>query len=142
MNEDKVSRQVRERLIERARQLRAKPTQAEALLWSKLRKRQLGGFRFRRQHIIHAYIVDFYCPEAKLVIEIDGAVHEGQVEYDQDRETKLVEMGYKVVRFTNVDVTKEIKIVLVDIYNACMEKSSKPGKMITKEKILDKNYIR
>ena len=78
MNEEKVSRQVREGLIERARQMRKEPTNAEALLWVRLRKRQLDGLKFRRQHIVQYFIVDFYCPRVKLVIEIDGPVHDVQ----------------------------------------------------------------
>jgi very-short-patch-repair endonuclease len=119
MNEGKVSQQVREGLIERARQMRAEPTPAEALVWKKLRKRQLGGLKFRRQHIIHAYIVDFYCPAARLVIEIDGAVHEKQEEYDQERDKILQELGYQVIRFKNADVEKNLDLVVAGIYDLC-----------------------
>ena len=80
---------MRDQLIEQARHMRADPTQAEALLWEKLRKRQLGGLKFRRQHVIHFFIVDFYCPAAKLVLEIDGSVHAEEEEYDQEREAYL-----------------------------------------------------
>jgi very-short-patch-repair endonuclease len=119
MKEGKVSQQMRKGLIERARQMRAEPTPAEALVWKKLRKRQLGGLKFRRQHIIHAYIVDFYCPAARLVIEIDGAVHEKQEEYDQERDKILQESGYQVVRFKNADVEKNLDLVVAGIYDLC-----------------------
>jgi very-short-patch-repair endonuclease len=119
MKEEKVSQQMRKGLIERARQMRAGPTPAEALVWKKLRKRQLGGLKFRRQHIIHAYIVDFYCPAARLVIEIDGAVHEKQEEYDQERDKILQESGYHVVRFKNADVEKNLDLVVAGIYDLC-----------------------
>ena len=109
----------REGLTERARQMRAAPTPAEALLWKKLRKRQLGGLKFRRQHIIHAYIVDFYYPAARLAIEIDGAVHDEQEEYDQEREKILQDFGYQVVRFKNADVEKNLDLIVAGIYDLC-----------------------
>ena len=119
MNEEKVSRQVRERLIERARRMRAEPTPAEALLWKKLRNQQLEGLKFRRQHIIEYFIVDFYCPRTKLVIEIDGAVHDQQEEYDQEREKILQEWGYQVLRFKNEDIEKNLDLVVAGIYDLC-----------------------
>lgn len=122
MNTEKISRNVRKGLIERARQMREKPTPTEALLWEKLRKRQLGGLKYRRQHIIHTFIVDFYCPAARLVIEIDGSVHAAQEDYDQEREACLKVLGYEVVRFSNKVVEEEMGIVLDGIYDACMER--------------------
>jgi len=119
MNEEKVSRQVREGLIERARQMRKEPTNAESLLWARLRKRQLDGLKFRRQHIIKYFIVDFYCPKAKLAIEIDGEVHDEQKEYDQDREKILQESGYQVVRFKNAAVENDLDLVVAGIYDLC-----------------------
>jgi leucyl-tRNA synthetase len=103
------------RLIEAAREMRQHPTGAEAVLWEKLRRKQLGGFRFRRQHIINTFIVDFYCSEAKLVIEIDGGIHKAQADYDQYREDVLSAMGYKVLRFTNEEVMGEMSKVLGEI---------------------------
>ncbi len=120
MNEGKDSRSMKDQLIERARHMRAEPTQAEASLWEKLRKRQLGGLKFRRQHVIYAFIVDFYCPAAKLVIEIDGSVHAKQKKYDKAREAYLAAMGYKTIRFGNLDVAENIEMVLAGIYDACM----------------------
>lgn len=125
MNENKVSREFRDKLIEQARNMRAEPTQAEALLWEKLRKRQLGGLRFRRQHIIYVFIVDFYCPAAKLAVEIDGSVHDKQKEYDQEREDYLEAMGYEIIRFNNLDVVEDIERVLVKIYDVCMKRIGK-----------------
>ena len=119
MNE-KVSRWMRDQLIEQARYMRAAPTQVETSLWEKLRKRQLGGLKFRRQHVIHVFIVDFYCPAAKLVIEIDGPVHAEQEEYDKAREAYLEAMGYESIRFNNLDVAEDIELVLAGIYDACM----------------------
>jgi very-short-patch-repair endonuclease len=119
MNEERVSKKAREGLIERARQMRAEPTPAEALLWKKLRKRQLGGLKFRRQHIIHYSIVDIYCPRVKLAIEIDGPVHDEQEEYDEERDKILQELGYQVVRFKNAEVERNIDLVVTRIYDLC-----------------------
>ena len=120
--DDKISRWHREQLIQSARQMRKEPTHAEALLWKKLRKKLVGGLKFRRQHIIHAFIVDFYCPQAKLVIEIDGSVHDFQEEYDQERDAFLEASGYRVVRFKNDDVEEEMDLVLAEIYDLCMQR--------------------
>jgi len=119
MNEEKVSRQVREGLIERARQMRKELTNAEALLWARLRKRQLDGLKFRRQHVIQYFIVDFYCPKVRLVIEIDGPVHDVQGEYDQEREKILQELGYQVARFKNSEVERNIDLVVARICDLC-----------------------
>ena len=119
MNEERVSRKAREGLIERARQMRKEPTNAEALLWTRLRKRQLDGRKFRRQHIIQYFIVDFYCPKTKLVVEIDGAVHDEQEEYDQEREKILQQLGYQVVRFKNSEVERNIDLVVASISDYC-----------------------
>lgn len=122
---EKISRQTREKLIERARQLRETPTHAEAFLWGKLRKKQVGGLKFRRQHIIHAYIVDFYCPQAKLVVEVDGSIHDEQEEYDHERRADLESLGFAVIRFRNEEITGEIEMVLAAIYDACMRRINK-----------------
>ncbi len=82
-----------------ARELRRNMTPAEVVLWQLLRNRQLAGFKFRRQHAIDAFIVDFVCLEHKLVIEIDGAVHNDVIQhgYDIQRTELLGEIGYKVI---------------------------------------------
>jgi len=67
-----VPRELRDRLIEVAREMRSHPTEAELFLWKLLSGEKLGGFKFRRQHIIQTFIVDFYCPKAKLIVEVDG----------------------------------------------------------------------
>ena len=121
MSEKEIPRQIREQLITASRQMRKSPTKAEAFLWKHLREKQLGGFKFRRQHIIYAYIVDFYCSSAKLVIEIDGAIHKTQAEYDKERELDLKDRGYQVARFTNDDVFEDTEKVLAHIYDLCME---------------------
>ncbi len=111
----KISRQTWERLIECAREMCKEPTHAESLLWNELRKERLAGFKFRRQHIIQTFIVDFYCPAAKLVIEIDGAIHETQLGYDQVRETDLRTMGYQILRFTNEKLINNMASVIGEI---------------------------
>jgi very-short-patch-repair endonuclease len=95
-----------------ARELRKKVTDAEKFLWSKIRKRQILGHKFRRQHPIGRYIVDFVCLEKKLVIELDGSQHLDKKDYDQDRSAWLVQNGYRVLRFWNNDVFKETEGIL------------------------------
>ncbi len=99
-----------------ARELRQPQTPAEATLWRHLRNRNLK-FKFRRQHPIDFFIIDFYCAEAKLLIEIDGDSHlvKEQMEYDQARTEYLEELGYKVVRFTNDEVRYNINEVTSEI---------------------------
>ena len=108
--------------VERARQLRREQTPAEQKLWAALRGSLLGGFKFRRQRLIGRFIVDFFCAEAKLVVEIDGDVHAGQEEYDQVRTDWLEERGYRVIRFCNEDVIKDIDAVGREILMACQRK--------------------
>ena len=97
---------------ERAKALRVRHTDAERLLWSKLRNRQLGGCKFRRQQVMGAYIVDFISLEPKLVIELDGGHHGVQIEYDSRRSGYLQGRGFKVLRFWNNDVLQNIDAVL------------------------------
>ncbi|MBI5824501.1 MAG: endonuclease domain-containing protein [Chloroflexi bacterium] len=99
-----------------ARELRQPQTPAEATLWQHLRNRNLQ-YKFRRQHPIDFFIIDFYCAEAKLLIEIDGASHleKEQQEYDQARTEYLEALEYKVIRFTNDDVRHNIHAVVTAI---------------------------
>lgn len=101
----------------RARELRHEQTPAEQKLWQALRNRAAGGLKFRRQAPFGSYIVDFYCAEAKLVVEVDGDVHESQVEYDAERTRWLESMGLKVLRVRNEDVMFRIEAVLDEIWN-------------------------
>ncbi len=114
-DKDNIPRKLREELIESAREMRKSPTHAELLMWRELRKGQLEGYKFRRQHIIRTFIVDFYCPDVRLVIEIDGGIHQTQLEYDQIRECDLREMGYEVLRFQNKEVENNLSFVLESI---------------------------
>jgi len=103
--------------FEQARFLKKVQTQAESLLWQELRNRNLSGFKFRRQHPIGKYIADFYCHEAKLIIEVDGKIHldKNQIEYDNNRTQDLEALGLRVIRFTNEEVINEIGKVLEKI---------------------------
>ena len=98
-----------------ARKLRADPTEAEIRLWSKLRRKQLDGFRFRRQQPMGNYIVDFFCPEAGLIIEVDGGQH---VDESPVRADWLTDRGYRVIRFWNNEVLANTEGVLETILDA------------------------
>ena len=106
----------------RAKTLRRPQTPMETRLWARLRDRQLEGHKFRRQHPIHRFIADFYCDDAKLVVEIDGDSHAEpeQAEHDMARTEWLVQHGYRVIRFTNEDVARRMDGVLGAIQIACM----------------------
>ncbi|OOZ35999.1 endonuclease domain-containing protein [Solemya velesiana gill symbiont] len=102
-------------LTNRARELRRNQTDAEQLLWRSLKSRQLNGCKFRRQFPIHPYIVDFVCLSENLVVDLDGGQHTEQLEYDEKRTAFLESNGYRVVRFWNNEVLKELPAVLEEI---------------------------
>jgi very-short-patch-repair endonuclease len=83
----------------------------------------LSGYKFRRQHAIGRFIVDFCCAEARLVVEIDGDSHAEQVEYDANRTAWLAEQGYRVLRFTNRDIHRQFAAVAEEILAACRQPS-------------------
>ncbi|MCZ4318494.1 endonuclease domain-containing protein [Aequorivita viscosa] len=99
------------------RELRNNATPAEAFLWKYLKGSQLGGRKFRRQHSIHNYIVDFYCASEGLIVELDGQVHmdASAEEYDRKREAVLKGLGFVIVRFENKMVFDFLPSVLKDI---------------------------
>jgi adenine-specific DNA-methyltransferase len=99
-------------LRDNARRLRREQTDAERKLWSRLRDRRLGGAKFRRQHPIGPYIADFCCPEARLVIELDGGQHGVHRDDDRRRTAFLTQQGYRVLRFWNNQVLQEPEAVL------------------------------
>ncbi len=103
---------------QRARELRQEMTPAERLLWDCLRSHRLDGLKFRRQHPLGSFIVDFYCPEHCLVVE-DGDVHDYQIEDDLQRTSYLESQGFQVIRFRNSEVEKDIDTVLASIRDAC-----------------------
>jgi very-short-patch-repair endonuclease len=106
-----------------ARQFRADATDAERRLWALLRRKQIAGLRFRRQHPIGPYIVDFCCSAAKLIVELDGSQHgePRNIAYDAARDKWLTARGYRVLRFANVDFLKESEAVLDEICRAILQ---------------------
>lgn len=101
-------------LIDKRKELKDSPTSAEYVLWQALRNKQLG-VKFRRQHIIGRYIPDFICIPKKLIIELDGAIHDTQKEADEERTRYLNEKGYTVIRFTNEEVLSDLNNVVAKI---------------------------
>jgi len=102
-----------------SRNLRSNMTDAEILLWSRLRGKQVKSLQFYRQKIIDNYIADFYCPKAKLVIEVDGGQHydiEGR-EKDRERDGYMTKAGITVLRFSNSEVLRDIEAVLEMIWS-------------------------
>ena len=101
----------------RRKELRKKLTPAEAALWKHLQKRQLKGRKFRRQHSIENFIVDFYCASEKLIIELDGAIHLNfaQHNYDLERTERLEELGFNLIRFENKLIFEDVSWVLDEI---------------------------
>ncbi len=99
------------------RGLRLQMTATELRLWSRLRAKQFEGLKFRRQHGVGPYIVDFYCPERRIVIEVDGDTHAeaDQVVRDKERGLYLASLGLEVVRYTNGDVVDNLEGVLLDL---------------------------
>lgn len=103
------------------RTLRRNQTDAERRLWAELRGRRLGGLKFRRQHPIGPYVADFACPEAKIVVEVDGGQHARQAAWDLMRSQWMETDGYRVLRFWNNEVLGNLVGVLETILRACRE---------------------
>ncbi len=108
--------------------LRNHATDAERILWSRLKGRQLLGCKFRRQHGVGVFILDFYCPESKLAIEIDGATHwtEGEREYDRRRQQYIELYRIHFLRFTNSEVYNNLDAVLTVIAGAVKKTATSP----------------
>jgi very-short-patch-repair endonuclease len=113
-------------VLELAKSLRNSMTYQERLLWEKLKGKQLCGVRFRRQHPINFFIADFYCHEAKLVVEVDGEIHLDKVEYDDGRSAEIEKFGIKVIRFTNSEVENSIEKVVEGIETIVNERLKSP----------------
>ncbi|MFZ5917320.1 MAG: endonuclease domain-containing protein [Chloroflexota bacterium] len=105
--------------LQRAKTMRRNMTPAEKRLWSALRRNQLDGLHFRRQQIIDGFIVDLYCQAAGLVVEVDGPVHDQQVEYDITRDRALAARGLHILRVKNEEVMQNMERVLDQIRIAC-----------------------
>ena len=112
------------RLRQRARELRRRETPAERVLWARLRNRQLHGLKFRRQHPIGRLIADFCCVSARVIVEVDGPVHDMQRTRDAERSRWLEQRGYAVLRFPNEQVERQLDQVLAAIADTCDARSS------------------
>ena len=102
--------------FETQRKLRRNMTDAELRLWRRLRSRQMGGHKFRRQHPFEDYVLDFVCLEAMLVVEVDGAQHALNASADKARTKRLTDAGFRVLRFWNNDVLTNIEAVADSIW--------------------------
>jgi very-short-patch-repair endonuclease len=102
-----------------ARELRKNMTDAERFLWARVRKKQLKNYQFYRQKNIGNYIVDFYCPAAKLIVEVDGGHHyeSENIQKDKTRDNYLGNLGFTILRFSDRDIFKNIEGVLQRIYD-------------------------
>jgi len=123
---DSVRRKIHKRPL--AKLLRTTATDAERVLWSILRGKQLAALRFRRQQPIGPYVVDFFCPSAKLIVEVDGSQHgaDRAAAYDEKRSRFLESKGYRVLRFWNVEVMKDRDSVGEAIFRARIEPDPSP----------------
>ena len=106
-------------MLERAKKLRREMTPAEKIMWKELKTNKLNALHFRRQQIVHGYFADFYCHQHELIVELDGGIHELQKEYDAEREEYLIALGFRIIRFTNDDITGNLKGVLQKLVDAC-----------------------
>ena len=106
----------------RAREMRHDAPLAERLLWSRLRAGQLDGLKFRRQHPVDRFILDFFCPTARVAIELDGDSHAVKQAYDRERTSKLEGGDILVLRFLNWDLTKDLDAVCEEILRVCRER--------------------
>lgn len=130
------------KLKERARYLRNNSTLSEVLLWKQLRNKQMLGYDFDRQKPIDNYIIDFFCNELKLAIEIDGDSHLDKVEEDKNRKQKIEKYGIRFLRFSDLEVKKNIHNVLYTIKDWIEENTPPPPKKKDFGVALDYNYLR
>lgn len=111
MTEREKRHRIQPRQSQKAADLRSNATQPERALWYRLRRSQLGGLKFRRQHVVGPFIVDFYCPAKRLVVEVDGESHVGRGEEDAKRDAFLRLRGMTVLHVTNDDVLHDLDAV-------------------------------
>lgn len=126
-NNSATRRRASPRSRNHATDLRRNATVPEKLVWNGLRARQLGSFKFRRQHPIESFVVDFYCAAAKLVVELDGESHEGREAYDRERQRRLESLGFRVFRVTNDEVLSNLDGVLEAILGAARSGGADPS---------------
>jgi|SRR5580658_5714954 len=108
-----------------AKRLRREMTPAERILWKVLRRNGIDGFHFRRQQVIEEYVVDFYCDAAKLVIELDGGVHQEQWKYDKARDKAISSIGIQVLRISNEAMLDSEAVV--ELIRTALRKSQEPN---------------
>lgn len=120
MKRDKKRIRTPAQIQQRARELRREMTLAEKLLWSRLRNKRLDGLKFRRQHPLGPFIADFYCAAQRLVVEIDGDIHDLQPGRDAARTEQFEQYGCRVIRFRNEQVLNDIEDVLAAIEAICL----------------------
>ena len=114
-------------VMELAKSLRNAMTYHEKLLWEKLKGKQVCGVRFRRQYAISFFIVDFYCHDAMLVVEVDDEIHSCKGDYDDGRSAEMEKFGIKVIRFTNFEVENSIEKVIMRIETTVIERIKSPS---------------
>jgi very-short-patch-repair endonuclease len=105
-------------MVKAAQDLRRRATPSEEVLWHALRAKQVGGRRFRRQQPIGPFVVDFFCPSARLVVEVDGAIHDSTVEADRQRQAAIEGLGLRFLRVTVAEVENELPAVVDRIKDA------------------------
>ena len=115
--------------VELAKELRKNMTAAEEFLWEKLRNRQFLGLKFRRQHPVEIFVVDFICIEKYLVVEVDGEIHQNpeQKEWDENRAAEIEKFGLTILRFTNEEVIFQTDMVMGKIKEYVSSYTSPPG---------------
>src|SRR5262249_20151609 len=113
--------------IQRARELRRSMTPAEVILWRELRGRRFSNFKFRRQRPLGPFVVDFFCHDCSIIIELDGDSHVGREAADAERQARLEACGYKVLRFWNPEIYDELESVLETIYWECDRRVKRQG---------------
>ncbi|HXC56098.1 MAG TPA: DUF559 domain-containing protein [Rhizomicrobium sp.] len=111
----------------RAREMRHEPVAMEELFWSAVRNRKLGGYKFKRQYLIDPYIADFVCVERKLIVELDGKLHDDRQGYDSARDAFLRIQGYEVLRFKNEYLGGNFDVVLATVLHALSTPSPRPS---------------
>ena len=114
-----IGQSISNETYERSKNLRREMTPTEKILWKELKTNKLNSLHFRRQQIIDRFIVDFYCHQHALVVELDGGVHDLQKEFDAEREAYLMARGFRIIRFTNQEIFKDLPTVLKKIVEAC-----------------------
>ncbi len=113
-------------ILEKAKVLRKNMTNAEKILWEKLKNKQVLNLRFRRQHPIDIFIADFYCHAARLVIELDGKIHQVQKDYDKGRTAEMERFDIQVIRFKNEEIENDIENVIKRIEDTIKHRLKSP----------------